>query len=409
MRATLTWPFKGLFVRRQVIPRKKPNGNSAHQFSVGCSQRKPREQIVKSTAGQHFIALDHVRALAAFMVFSWHFMHSGQNAIPTAYYPNALPFAVLEEGHTGVALFMTLSGYLFARLLSGRTISFPMFIYNRALRLFPLLVAVFILVGIKKWLQNEDLAQYAVDILSGLALPTWPNGGWSITAELHFYLLLPFLLLISRRSTTPLYILLICAAVLRVAIFSQLGEVQRLAYWTIVGRVDQFTIGIIAYHLSAKVRNNHGLAIAAAASFITFYGYFDYLGGFYDMGGYPSPSALWTIFPTIEGLTYGLLIAYYDTSFNPTDSRASRIVGSIGECSYSIYLLHFFFIGAIMPTMRKLLPFFSNYYIATVYSVAFFAAMYVIGYVSYHYYERPFLKLRKPYILAPVTVATVER
>lgn len=60
---------------------------------------------MKSTSGQHFLALDHVRALAAFMVFTWHFTHSSNGyPIPFDYVPLVFPFALLDEGHTGVAL-----------------------------------------------------------------------------------------------------------------------------------------------------------------------------------------------------------------------------------------------------------------------------------------------------------------
>jgi len=31
---------------------------------------------MRSTTGQHFIGLDHVRAVAAFLVFAWHFSHT---------------------------------------------------------------------------------------------------------------------------------------------------------------------------------------------------------------------------------------------------------------------------------------------------------------------------------------------
>ena len=32
---------------------------------------------MRASTGQYFVGLDHVRALAAFLVFTWHFMHIG--------------------------------------------------------------------------------------------------------------------------------------------------------------------------------------------------------------------------------------------------------------------------------------------------------------------------------------------
>ena len=144
---------------------------------------------MKSSSGAHFIALDHVRALAAFIVFTWHFIHA-INGYPVAfdYVPAIFPLAVLDEGHTGVALFMTLSGYLFAKLLDGRSIDYRAFIWNRALRLLPLLTVVILLVGIQKFLNGESLVAYAHAVVQGLWLPSLPTGGWSIAAEFHYYL-----------------------------------------------------------------------------------------------------------------------------------------------------------------------------------------------------------------------------
>ncbi len=66
---------------------------------------------MKSCSGAHYIGLDHLRALAAFMVFTWHFTHSINGfAVCYDFTPVLPPLALLDEGHTGVALFMTLSG-----------------------------------------------------------------------------------------------------------------------------------------------------------------------------------------------------------------------------------------------------------------------------------------------------------
>src|SRR5438045_2490287 len=103
---------------------------------------------MRSSGGEHYLALDHVRAVAAFLVFAWHFIHgTGGSPVSFEYVPQLFLFAPVDEGHTGVALFMTLSGYLFAKLLDGKTINFPAFLWNRTLRLAPLLLLVIALVG----------------------------------------------------------------------------------------------------------------------------------------------------------------------------------------------------------------------------------------------------------------------
>src|SRR5262249_46490045 len=96
---------------------------------------------MRSSGGRYDSRLDHIRALAIFMVFSWHFLHA-DDRIPTAFVPSFPPLSLFEEGHLGVALFLTLSGFLFARLSRDRAVDWRRFFTARALRITPLLVAV---------------------------------------------------------------------------------------------------------------------------------------------------------------------------------------------------------------------------------------------------------------------------
>lgn len=154
---------------------------------------------------------------------------------------------LLDEGHTGVALFMTLSGYLFAKLLDGKSISYPAFFWNRLIRLAPLLLVTFALVAIERYLHHKDVLDFLRYLYRGLVYPTWPNGGWSITTELHFYALLPALLFLARHSKAWLMAVVAAALAVRCLLYIRVGEIQSLAYWTIVGRIDQFTLGIAGF------------------------------------------------------------------------------------------------------------------------------------------------------------------
>ncbi|WP_352441771.1 MULTISPECIES: hypothetical protein [unclassified Mesorhizobium] len=101
----------------------------------------------------------------------------------------------------------------------------------------------------------------------GFLFPTLPNGGWSITVEAHFYLLLPLLLLASRRFVLAPLLFIAAAIVLRSILYVQIGEVQSAASLTIIGHADQFLAGILAFHLRAHAKNQHWLALAVLMAF----------------------------------------------------------------------------------------------------------------------------------------------
>lgn len=141
---------------------------------------------MRATDGRHFAGLDHLRALAAFLLVFWHFAHRPDNQpVPLAQAPE---LALLDEGHVGVALFMTLSGYLFAKLIGDRPIHFGRFMANRLLRQAPLLVLVLLLYGLLQ--HRQDPLAYLVFLAGGLFLPTGrlgPGRSWSSCNSTFFY------------------------------------------------------------------------------------------------------------------------------------------------------------------------------------------------------------------------------
>jgi peptidoglycan/LPS O-acetylase OafA/YrhL len=357
---------------------------------------------MKSSSGVHYIALDHVRALAAFMVVAWHFTHETVGfPVPFDYTPTAFPLALLDEGHTGVALFMTLSGYLFAKLLDGKSIIYSAFIWNRVLRLLPLLVVVILLVGVKTYVTGESMSEYAQTVATGVLYPGLPNGGWSITVEFHFYLLLPLFLWLVRKSRFLPLLLIVAAMALRLAIHHRLGQVQSLAYWTIVGRVDQVVLGMLAYHFRSALAKRHDLAAIVLIAFALLYWWFDRAGGMINLGSYPSRSLLWVVMPTIEGFAYAVGIAWYDNSFVHATGAVSRFIGRIGELSYSIYLLHFFLVFRVARLVHERIMDISSFPLACVWAALFMVLMLIPAEISYRFIEAPFLKLRKRYVITP--------
>ena len=369
----------------------------AHVRPVGRKETTP----LRSTSGQHFSRLDHLRAFAAYLVFVWHFLHMTPD-YPVPYASNPVfPLALFDEGHTGVALFMTLSGYLFAKLVGDQDIEFPNFLWNRAMRLAPLMI-----VCIAAWVVIGQMTGEPIplsDLVTGFVLPTWPRGAWSIAIELHFYLMFPLLLMLVRRQGPGALMLVIAGALfLRIYWWLTFGEAQHIAYWTIFGRIDQFVFGMMfAYATMSGALRRPALNIVAAISTLSFliiWTQFDAMGGFYNRTGAPSPSPIWIVIPTVEAITFGALIAWYDDASFRIPAAIDRALTRIGEWSYSIYLLHFFLIIGLRHFIGGRTGSAGDFYIAWPVATLAFIAFLPVAALSYTCFEKRFLAFRKPYL-----------
>ena len=340
---------------------------------------------MRSTAGQYSPRLDQLRGLAAFLVFTWHLTRPTEAPGPAALLPLLAP---LQEGHCGVSLFFAISGALFGRLLpQDAPVRWGAFAWNRALRLAPLLLVVMALVAAGRLAAGRLEPEYWRDLLLGLVLPTWPHGGWSITAELHCYALLPLMLWLRRFNPAAPLALVAGTLALRAVLYATQGEVMWLTYWTALGRLDPFVLGFAA----ARLRPRAAPALAALLALSAAYAALLAQGGYWGA----ETSRLWIVLPTIEGTAFALFVAWFDAR-PTTPGRLGTLLARAGECSYSTYLLHGF---AIPHLTLGLNPAFARlpFEAALLASALAFAAFTPVAWLSYRWVERPALAWRRPY------------
>jgi len=357
---------------------------------------------MRSTSGEYYLRLDQLRALAAYLVFMWHFLH-GVNGIPVAFHVEPLPpFSIIDEGHLGVSLFMSLSGFLFVRLLQNRKVFYLGFIWNRILRLLPLLLLVLLIGWLRLNVNNaEEVVKinYLNSIAQGWRLPSLPNGGWSITVEFHYYLVLPILLYaIARYGVRVLAFLLFLSIGVRAYLFVNDGTVQLLSYLTLVGRIDQFLLGMLAAIVARRHPVPRWLMVFGVLIFTLIYQLFDHCGGFYDCGDFPSKSQLWIFLPTIEGLFFALLISWFDAQKIENPSSWARCIAHAGQWSYGLYLLHPFWVFGVASWLYLKLGWISNFYAALLVGTGVYLLSLPIAWLSWRFVESPFLKLRVNYV-----------
>jgi peptidoglycan/LPS O-acetylase OafA/YrhL len=358
---------------------------------------------MRSSGGVYFERLDHVRALAALLVFLWHFVHN--DAVVGYGYAPLFPLILLAQGHIGVSLFMTLSGYLFARLLLDRRIAYGAFLWNRALRLAPLLVVALAISALQNHLHGQSFAKFFHDLLFGFVLPTWPAGAWSIAIELQFYLCLPFVLRFAAARPERLLYAVAAAILLRWTALEAGADLRDLAYFTIVGRADQFLIGIMAHALMREARLPLALLVTGGIFFAVAYWSFTKMGAIgVATRVAPVPvfafDTAWVFLPTFEGLLCaGLILAYERASIRIPEATA-RALNSIGTCSYSIYLLHPFIVVLAARAAHDFIYAGDNYYVVTALGLAAFLMMWPIAWTSFRLIEEPFLRYRWRYVAA---------
>ena len=127
---------------------------------------------MKSSNFGYIPALDHLRGLAALLVFFFHschlIAHKLQSDLPydLSFWPTAEnPFSsLILEGHTAVSLFFVLSGFVFTVGSSNRKLNFTGFYRNRFLRTYPLFL-FFLALGIIFNIENFNWTALVLSLI----------------------------------------------------------------------------------------------------------------------------------------------------------------------------------------------------------------------------------------------------
>lgn len=177
--------------------------------------------------GERNKSVDGLRALAILMVFSFHVVFFTQYLFQdTAHflsfisnYPRWLVF--LWHGDKGVDVFFVISGFLIAWILlkaqegGGSPFSYRVFYQNRFARIVPLYVVAMLFYGLSG-MDNADYFWSNLLLLNNIITVDhiFIPWSWSLTIELQFYLLAPFVLWASFLSSRPLLVLFVLIIVL---------------------------------------------------------------------------------------------------------------------------------------------------------------------------------------------------
>jgi peptidoglycan/LPS O-acetylase OafA/YrhL len=359
---------------------------------------------------RYFPAVDHLRAFAALLIVFYHGLHVfsydarfHQEFATDHWLQAGNPLlAVLAEGHTAVSLFMVLSGFILTYGALDGGVDWRGFIRNRLLRTYPLFLLL-VFAGICALPQQFGWGSFLQTVFGlanmpgALVTPPFSSMLWTIAVEWQFYVLFPLLVAILKPAWTRQLIGLVAVLVLmRGAAVLVGGNPRDIAYTTILGRLDQFLIGMWAAWLfrSRPLSRRAGGVLAGGALVAVVF----VLWLFNAAGGWPVIAPWKILWPTLEGILWAAFVIGYVDCANAATGLWSRVLAKIGEISYSIYLVHFVVIWTLVKLALPFAP--SGRYVVDALLETLLVALPItlaVSSLTYRFVELPFLRLRGRY------------
>jgi peptidoglycan/LPS O-acetylase OafA/YrhL len=357
-------------------------------------------RTVESKNIERIPRLDHLRFFAAALVVLYHYF--GKIVAVDANRRNIV-YNVMLEGRSGVDIFFVLSGFIFGMISYGKKIRYFDFIWSRVVRIYPLYLFAIILVLAAfpdKFFPIDTMLLMLPVLIVGylFALPGFTQL-WTIGIEFQFYLLFPFLAAFLLRTGYRYLIgILLLAIGLRALYYIDLGTVRDVGYGTLLGRIDQFIIGIGAAWFFIKKRSLFSHPANLVVSGVLALATFQWLVAWNGLGT-GANSALWVIWPTIEGAIWGYLALSYVSCRIPIPSFLDQSLSKLGEMSFSIYIMHdFAVVWALKYT--KALGFTGNGSVDAALQAVFVALplAVAIAWCTYNVIEKQFFIYRRKYV-----------
>lgn len=299
---------------------------------------------------------------------------------------------LFDYGKMGVQLFFIASAYtlcLSSHYREKEDNHILKFYIRRYFRIFPIYyLGIVIYYLLNFYLKNPD--DYTLkNILSNVffihgLIPSANNtivpGGWSIGAEMLFYLFFPFLFnFLSSGKSLLKGIIIILVAQFIIFYFQRKPNFNYdFFYFNILNQISVFVIGILfflnkKYFSNIKFASTIFILLTASAMFISANN---------DLFKFKGFRYAFRIIPMISALSFCFLFVIAENSkiINNT------VFQKIGINSYSIYIIHFILPFFILPKMEGYGLFILIYLLVV-------SSSYLISIILNKYVEKPFIKL----------------
>ncbi len=367
----------------------------------------PEEFKNIKNSGPHILQLDGLRGLAILLVSTGHIF---------------LKYYIFKFGWIGLNLFFLLSGYLITKRLflhiSSKPLSyFKNFYARRILRIFPLYYGILLLFFVAlpliyiKYQQNFG-SLYNIQIWYWLYISNWriiiyglPANPlffhfWSLAVEEQFYLIWPFVFLLTTKFNRRILIISIFLVISILVRFWFYGV--KAVYYNTLTAGEPLLLGCM---ISILEKNNKLKTIYsytrlfAVLSFISLGLIFLHNSELLITNcpllsiGYLNIDLIWTF-----------LLCYILLGLGGTDFIekvfSSRFLVWLGIYSYGIYVFHWLILQLFINRYENLIV--NNgynewfaYWLTRILGIIFIL---LVSYLSYNLYERRFLALKKYFI-----------
>lgn len=356
--------------------------------------------------------IDQLRWLAATIVFLFHFNLEfrglGGNGITHPW------LGIVSEGHTGVGLFFTLSGFLFMQIaLHQRAIAYGEFVRNRFLRIAPLFLTIFFLatsIGRDKFQPQDLLYIFSSNLgLAPTSLTVITGAAWCISLEFTFYLIFPFLSRFAMEKGARYVLqLLLLMVFFKVAAYG-VSEKSTLMYFsTFVGRFDQFLIGMLAAMMYARHRARlHRFApLLLAVAAVVVLANSAWQGQIAPFGSPQPKSAFWIVWSMIESAGWALFIVAWVGFDYRLPSWLDRLLCHGGKISFSFYLFHMAMLHVLAQQVGMLRIEGLGWGNGALMLAGSYAATWAVATLGYVAIEEPFLRMRRSYRGQPASLGS---
>ena len=322
------------------------------------------------------LPVQYLRALAALAVFQYHLSATFNGQSRSRDVP-------LEEiGAAGVDLFFVISGFIMASVVWNRSITFSGFMTNRIIRIVPLYwAATFVVFGIAV-LAPSLLGSTTADAVQLLhSLFFIPNGmnsdsiapilivGWTLNYEMFFYFVIAIFASLLNDRKLIFTSIFICSLAVAGLIFQPANDYVQFYINPII---LEFPLGILVFHCwrltkSSEINYIFGVAFLLCVAWLSNYS---------SNSEYGLRAIHWGIPAAV------LLYASLRWATFKSDG-----LKRVGDWSYSIYLLHLFFImGFHKVIVPMLMP---SPILLSVLAVIMTGLLIFASALSYHWFERP--------------------